>query len=173
MKLLIENLFWIIIIIFGSIYLIFLEIENYNNKKYLKYKIKFTEEYIVEMKIINKTFSKGTIMRIGGAILPSVLPNTYTIELEYEGSNYEINDKEIFNSYQQKYLNGYAGVIINNIDDRFEVYTYIKNKDKIASPLLLWKTDSEEKANNYYNRLVEIIKSQDYNVLIGFCKSGL
>ena len=100
MKLLIENLFWIIIIIFGSIYLIFLEIENYNNKKYLKYKIKFTEEYIFEMKIINKTFSKGTIMRIGGAILPSVLPNTYTIELEYEGSNYEINDKEIFNSYE-------------------------------------------------------------------------
>ena len=100
MKLLIENLFWIIIIIFGSIYLIFLEIEYYNNKKYLKYKIKFTEEYIVEMKIINKTFSKGTIMRIGGAILPSVLPNTYTIELEYEGSNYEINDKEIFNSYE-------------------------------------------------------------------------
>lgn len=100
MKLLIENLFWIIIIIFGSIYLIFLEIENYNNKKYLKYKIKFTEEYIVEMKIINKTFSKGTIMRIGGAILPSVLPNTYTIELEYEGSNYEINDKEIFNYYE-------------------------------------------------------------------------
>ena len=100
MKLLIENLFWIIIIIFGSIYLIFLEIENYNNKKYLKYKIKFTEEYIVEMKIINKTFSKGTIMRIGGAILPSVLPNTYTIELEYEGSNYKINDKEIFNSYE-------------------------------------------------------------------------
>ena len=100
MKLLIENLFWIIIIIFGSIYLIFLEIKNYNNKNHLKSIIKFTEEYIVEMKIINKTFSKGTIMRIGGAILPSVLPNTYTIELEYEGSNYEINDKEIFNSYE-------------------------------------------------------------------------
>ena len=100
MKLLIENLFCIIIIIFGSIYLIFLEIKNYNNQNHLKSKIKFTEEYIVEMKIINKIFSKGTIMRIGGAILPSVLPNTYTIELEYEGSNYEINDKEIFNSYE-------------------------------------------------------------------------
>ena len=100
MKLLIENLFWIIIIIFGSIYLIFLEIKNYNNQNHLKSKIKFTEEYIVEMKIINKIFSKGTIMRIGGAILPSVLPNTYTIELEYKGSNYEINDKEIFNSYE-------------------------------------------------------------------------
>ena len=100
MQMLIENLFWIIIIIFGSIYLIFLEIKNYNNQKYLKSKIKFTEEHIVEMKIINKIFSKGTIMRTGGAILPSMLPNTYTIELEYEGSNYKINDKEIFNSYE-------------------------------------------------------------------------
>ena len=60
MKLLIENLFWIIIIIFGSIYLIFLEIKNYNNKNHLKSNIKFTEEYIVEMKIVNKIFSKGT-----------------------------------------------------------------------------------------------------------------
>ena len=100
MKSAIENLFWIIVIIFGSIYLIFLEIKNYNNQKHLKSKIKYTEEYIVEMKIINKIFSKGTIMRISGTILPSVLPNTYTIELEYEGSNYEINDKEIFNSYE-------------------------------------------------------------------------
>ena len=100
MKSVIENLFWIIIIIFGSIYLIFLEIRNYNNRKLLKSKIKFTEEYIIEMKIINKIFSKGTIMKIGGNILPSVLPNTYIIELEYEGSNYEINDKEIFNSYE-------------------------------------------------------------------------
>lgn len=100
MKLLIENLFWIIIIIFGSIYLIFLEIKNYNNKNNLKSKIKFTEEYIVEMKIINKRFCKGTIKRIGGAIIPSVLPNTYIIELEHEGSNYEINDEEIFNSYE-------------------------------------------------------------------------
>ena len=100
MKSVIENLFWIIIIIFGSIYLIFLEIKNYNNQKHLKSKIKYTEEYIVEMKIINKIFSKGTIMRIGGDLIPSVLPNTYTIELEYEGSNYEINDEEIFNTYE-------------------------------------------------------------------------
>ena len=100
MKSVIENLFWIIIIIFGSIYLIFLEIRNYRNKRILKYEIKFIEEEIVNMKIMNKTFSKGTIMKIGGNILPSVLPNTYIIELEYEGSNYEINDKEIFNSYE-------------------------------------------------------------------------
>ena len=100
MKPLIENVFWIIIIILGSMYLIFLDIRNYNNKKYLNSEIKFTEEYIVEMKIINKIFSKGTIMRIGGSILPSILPDTYTIKLEYEGNNYEINDKEIFNYYE-------------------------------------------------------------------------
>ena len=100
MKSVIENLFWIIIIVFGSIYLIFLEIRNYNNQNLLKSKIKFTEEYIIEMKIINKIFSKGTIMKIGGNVLPSVLPNTYIIELEYKGINYEINDKEIFNSYE-------------------------------------------------------------------------
>src|SRR5699024_1814267 len=82
------------------IYLIFLEIEKYNNKKYLKFKIKFNEEYIVEIKIINKTFSKCTIMRIDRAILRSVIQNTYTIELQNEGSNYVINDKEIFNSYE-------------------------------------------------------------------------
>ena len=100
MKPLIENVFWIIIIILGSMYLIFLDIRNYNNKKYLNSEIKFTEEYIVEMKIINKIFSKGTIMRIGGSILPSILPDTYTIKLEYKGNNYEINDKEIFNYYE-------------------------------------------------------------------------
>ena len=64
-------------------YLIFLDIRNYNNKKHLNSEIKFTEEYIVEMKIINKIFSKGTIMRIVGSILTSIIPYTYTIKLEY------------------------------------------------------------------------------------------
>ncbi|WP_297133333.1 hypothetical protein [Terrisporobacter sp.] len=100
MKTLIENSFWMIVIVFGSMYLIFLEIRNYNNNKRLKSQIKYTEESIVDMKIINKRFSKGTIMRISGAILPSVLPSTYTIELEYKGNNYEINDQEIFTSYE-------------------------------------------------------------------------
>lgn len=50
------------------------------------------------MKITNKIFSKGAIIRVGGEIIPSKLPATYTVELEYEGNKYEINDKEIFNS---------------------------------------------------------------------------
>ena len=92
---------------------------------------------------------------------------------DYRKDSNKEEDKEILKSFQQKYLDGYAGSIINKTDDKYEIYLYIKNKDKIASPLLYWKTDSEEKAINYYERLIEIIKSFDYNVLIGFCKSGL
>ena len=82
-------------------------------------------------------------------------------------------DKEIYKSYQTEYLDGIGGVIINSFDNKYEIYTYIKNKDKIASPLLYWKTDKEESAIKYYNILVNIIDSQDYNVLKGFCISGL
>ena len=91
----------------------------------------------------------------------------------YKKEANKLVDKEVFKSFQQKYLDGYAGSIINKIDNKYEIYLYIKNKDVIASPLLYWKTDSEEKAINYFDKLIEIIKSLDYNVLIGFCKSGL
>ncbi|MDY3372810.1 MAG: hypothetical protein SOX50_06010 [Terrisporobacter othiniensis] len=99
MRQLVENLFWILVIILGSSYLLFIEFKNYKNRRRLKLKIKYTEENIVNMKIINKTFSKGVIMKVGGDIFPSKLPDTYMVELEYKGSKYEINDKEIFNLY--------------------------------------------------------------------------
>ena len=35
-------------------------------------------------------------------------------------------DKEIFHSYQQQYLDGYAGVISNKLNDKYELYIYIK-----------------------------------------------
>ncbi len=99
MRQLVENLFWILVIILGSSYLLFIEFKNYKNRRRLKLKIKYTEENIVNMKIINKAFSKGVIMKVGGDIFPSKLPDTYMVELEYKGSKYEINDKEIFNLY--------------------------------------------------------------------------
>lgn len=98
-KQLIENLFWILVIILGTSYLLFIEFKNYKNERRLKLKIKYTEENIVNMKIINKTISKGLTIKIGGAILPSKLPDTYMVELEYKGNKYVIDDKEIFNSY--------------------------------------------------------------------------
>ena len=43
--------------------------------------------------------------------------------IDYCKDSNKSDDKEIFNSYQQQYLNGYAGVIINSIDNKFEIYT--------------------------------------------------
>ena len=91
----------------------------------------------------------------------------------YEKKTNKNTNKDIFRSYQQQYLDGYAGVISNILNDKYELYIYIKNRDRIVSPLLLWKTTSKEKAISYYEKLVEVIKSQDYNVLIGLCQSGL
>ena len=99
MKQLVENSFWILVIILGTSYLLFIEFKNYKDKRRLKSKTKYTQENIVDMKIINKNFSKGTMMLIGGDRVPSKLPATYMVELEYKGNKYEINDKEIYDSY--------------------------------------------------------------------------
>ena len=93
--------------------------------------------------------------------------------MDYCKESDKSENKEVFKSFQQEYLNGYAGSVINKLDNKYEIYLYVKNKDKIVCPLLYWKTDSEDKANDYHEKLMEIIKSLDYNVLIGFCKSGL
>lgn len=92
---------------------------------------------------------------------------------EYAEKSDKSENKEIFKSYQTEYLDGYGGVIINSFDQKYEIYAYIKNKDKIASPLLYWKTDKEDSSINYYNILISIINSQDYSILKGFCKSNL
>ena len=120
--------------------------------------------YIMQLLLIHVESFRGGIMEIDTLI---------DMLLDYRKDSNKSDNKEIFKSYQQEYLNGYAGAIINSLEDKFEIYLYIKNKDKIVSPLLLWKTDNEEKAINYYDKLIDLLKSQDYNVLIGFCKSGL
>ncbi len=92
---------------------------------------------------------------------------------EYVKKSDPSDNKEILKSYQTEYLDGFGGVIINSFDEKYEIYAYIKNKDKIASPLLYWKTDKEDSSINYYNILINIINSQDFSILKGFCKSGL
>lgn len=44
MKELIENLFWIIVIVFGSMYLLFVEVKNYINRRKYKILIKLGEK---------------------------------------------------------------------------------------------------------------------------------
>lgn len=122
MKELIENLFWIIVIVFGSMYLLFVEIRNYKRKRSLKTKTKYIEEDIVSMEIMNKIFCKGTIMTIGGDRVPSKLPSTYVVELQYEGNNYEINDKEIFESYE---IGQYIKLkLVKNLDQNRNIIKY-------------------------------------------------
>ncbi|HBI94438.1 MAG TPA: hypothetical protein DDY58_19530 [Terrisporobacter glycolicus] len=94
MKELIENLFWIIVIVFGSMYLLFVEVKNLINTRKLKMKIKYTEESIVNMEIVNKLFLKAY-----GSVYCK-MPDTCIVELEYDGDMYEIKDEEIFKSYE-------------------------------------------------------------------------
>ncbi|SFJ12605.1 hypothetical protein SAMN02910355_1144 [Terrisporobacter glycolicus] len=90
----IEELFWPILIILGCLYLAFIQVKEYKAKRNLELKIKYTEESIVNMKIVNKLFLKA---------YPSVdckMPDTCILELEYDGDMYEIKDEEIFKSYE-------------------------------------------------------------------------
>lgn len=121
-KQLVEELFWILIIILGGSYLLFTEFKNYKNKKILKSKIKYTQENIVEMKITKKTFSKGVMTVVTGSKLLSRLPDTYIIELEYKGSKYEINDKEIFNSYDVG--QSIKLKLVESLDENKNIITY-------------------------------------------------
>ena len=97
--------------------------------------------------------------------------DTLIEELQEFCSNSEKkDDKSIYQSFQKDYLNGQAGVIINNMCNDFEIYLYIKNKDKIVSPLARHITNSEKEANDYYTKLVELLETNNYSDLIDFCK---
>ncbi|WP_296648743.1 hypothetical protein [Romboutsia sp. 13368] len=57
-----------------------------------------------------------------GGTLPTKLPDTYIIELEYEKSKYEINDKEIFNSYEVGHLIKLK--LVKNLDKNKNIIRY-------------------------------------------------
>lgn len=43
-------------------------------------------------------------MKVGRDIIPIKLTYTYIVKLEYKGSKYKINYKEIFNSYELDHI---------------------------------------------------------------------
>ncbi|MBN9647623.1 hypothetical protein J0L31_11535 [Terrisporobacter glycolicus] len=90
----IEDSFWPIFIILGCLYLVFIQVKEYKDKRNLKMKIKYTEEYIVNMEIVNKLFVKAFSSRY------CKMPDTCIVELKYDGDMYEIKDEEIFKSYE-------------------------------------------------------------------------
>ena len=110
-----EELFWSVIIILGSIYLIFIEVKNYKYKRNIMLKIKYIEEDIINMKIVNKSYSKGNLFQYK-------MPDTYIVELEYEDYKYEINDEEIFNSFE---IGQYVELkLVKNLDENRNLITY-------------------------------------------------
>ena len=100
--------------------------------------------------------------------------NIDTLIKELQGfcnESYKSEDKEVYKSVQKNYLDGQAGIIINSMNNYFEIYLYIKKKNKIASPLLYLQTASENEANIYYTKLVSILDNENPEELIRFCKS--
>lgn len=94
---------------------------------------------------------------------------------EYTLEEKKHNNVFMEKSVQHKFLEGYIGVILNNIDssESFEVYAYLKDKDIIACPLLLKKFNDIVSATDYYEKIVSLIENNDNDYIINHLKLGL
>ena len=84
-------------------------------------------------------------------------------------------DKTIYKTSQNTFTEGFVGVMLNECTDSndYEVYLYIKDKDLIASPLLLEKYKNVIDATNYYEELVDFIKNNTPENIVNRCKSTI
>ncbi len=80
-------------------------------------------------------------------------------------------EKEILDTYQSHFLNGDIGLIFNKYieKEKYEVYVYIKTKDKIASPLLYKTSIEKNELELYYSELLEFIKNDEPKNIINRC----
>lgn len=80
-------------------------------------------------------------------------------------------DKEILDTYQSHFLNGDIGLMFNKYteEEKYEVYIYIKTKDKIASPLLYKTSNVKNELELYYNELLDFIKKDEPKNIINRC----
>ena len=64
------------------------------------------------------------------------------------------------------------GVIINSIENKYEVYCYVVSKDEkyIVSSLLLKEFNTIEKSLEYFKMLGEIMKDNNITYLLDKCK---
>ncbi len=87
-------------------------------------------------------------------------------------TNIKSNDSIVYKSFQVRILDGYFGTVINQIKDNneYEVYSYLKNKYDIASPLNLKRFNDVDKATGYFNEILDIVNNDNINNVIDFCK---
>ncbi len=83
------------------------------------------------------------------------------------------NDSIVYKSFQVRILDGYFGTVINQNKDtnEYEVFSYLKNKYDIASPLNLKEFKDVHKATNYFNEILGIVNGEDVDKIIDFCKN--
>ena len=105
----------------------------------------------------------GDIMEIG-EIIKDIKSSLST--------NIKSNDSIVYKSFQVRVLDGYFGTVINQIKDNneYEVYSYLKNKYDIASPLNLKHFNNIDKASEYFNKILDIVNSDNVDNIIDFCK---
>ena len=102
--------------------------------------------------------------------------NKVILELkEFCPVNKKSNDTLVIKSFQINLLDGYFGTVINQIktEDKYEVYSYLKNKYDIVCPLLLKTFNDEENAFEYFNKILDISKKSNVDDIINLCKKGI
>lgn len=87
-------------------------------------------------------------------------------------SNNKSNDSIVYKSFQVRILDGYFGTVINQNKEtnEYEVFSYLKNKYDIVSPLNLKEFKDVHKATDYFNEILDIVNSEDIDKIIDFCK---
>ncbi|MBO4246108.1 MAG: hypothetical protein J5892_05190 [Bacilli bacterium] len=83
------------------------------------------------------------------------------------------DDKEIVDSYQSYFLDGYIGLVFNKYtdSDKYEVYIYIKTSNEIASPLLYKTSNDINVMKEYYTELLNYIQKEEPDIIMNRCIS--
>lgn len=125
------DIFWIIIIIFGTLYFFIKWLIDLTDKVKKKLEVQVTQTNVVPMEVVNKFFVEGKVEKIGGNILPSKYPDSYIIELKYKDSYYKINDYELYNNSNIGDIISLQ--LINNIDKNGNIINYSIKKYEPAT----------------------------------------
>ena len=92
---------------------------------------------------------------------------------EYRSNVNLMKEGIVYKSFQIKILDGYFGTILNKNkkNEEYEVFSYVKSKYNMISPLRFNKFNSKEEALLYFNMILEIVNDNDIDKIISFCKN--
>ena len=87
-------------------------------------------------------------------------------------SNKNIEDNIVYKSFQVPIFDGFFGTVINEKKKthEYEVFSYLKNKFNIASPIKLKEFKTKAEAMNYFNEVLDIVNQNNPDKIIDFCK---